>query len=495
MTTMAPPAPAAELPSKADAQQQQQQADDDDDFEEEEDEILAEEDDDEIDEEEEEDDEDDLEDDLEDDDDEGDVQPADVRPWTSLKSMPVATQTALVGTLKRLQAQKRTELTALIVGKNGVGKSSVVNTIFGDRIVNTPVSTIEPDATRQYSRVASDFTLSIINSPGLLQGDGVSDRAMTEISKCANGKPIDVVLYVERLDTYRTDDNDRAVLCALNETFGPSVWARTLCVLTHGAASSLPISDGSEGAANGNGSAAADGAAYARYVSSKVAQVEACLRKATGNASASFATSAVVECSARCRKNANNEGVLPDGTAFLPRIVDLMADVALKGKGPMVHAHGARRRGKKGKLWQKLLIPFICYGQYWLFKLYSKHLFEADSCKGDRYTLFSSTDQEKKSSERDDKEARERVSARAREDDERARRALEAKSSDSASAPSANAMEALAAKKKKALEESANNASTSSPPASTPAPEQPTATSTTLASAPVATSPPTAAAK
>ena len=390
--------------------------------------------------------------DMEDDDDETDAPPPDVRPWASLKAMPAATQTALMETLKRLRAANRSELTALVVGKNGVGKSSLVNTVFGDRVVPTPVSSLEPDPTRQFSRTAADFTLSVVNTPGLLQGDGVSDRALTEVSKRISGKAVDVVLYVERLDVYRTDDNDRAVLGALHALLGPSVWERTVLVLTHGSASSLPLPAENGAASNGNGAAAA-GAGYRAFVKAKVAQVEATLKKATGSSNAKFATSTVVECSTRNRKNASGEGVLPDDTPYLSRLVDAMADVALKAGAPLVHAHGARRIGRKGGMWRKLLIPVLCYAQWFLYKHYIKRFFEEDECKGDRYSDFSTKERAAKQQALDDARQLSATRTRRAKDDERARAAVE--SSVKNAAPGASDEERAAALAKKKAEKKA----------------------------------------
>lgn len=57
------------------------------------------------------------------------------REWVGFNTFPPATQTKLVELLGRLNDEKVNKLTILVVGKCGVGKSSTVNSIIGERAV------------------------------------------------------------------------------------------------------------------------------------------------------------------------------------------------------------------------------------------------------------------------------------------------------------------------------------------------------------------------
>lgn len=46
-------------------------------------------------------------------------------------------------------------------------------------------------------------------------------------------KTIDILLYVDRLDTYRVDNLDKQIVKAITESFGKEIWERALVVLTH----------------------------------------------------------------------------------------------------------------------------------------------------------------------------------------------------------------------------------------------------------------------
>ena len=46
-------------------------------------------------------------------------------------------------------------------------------------------------------------------------------------------KTIDILLYVDRLDTYRVDSLDKLVVRAITDSFGKEIWNKALIVLTH----------------------------------------------------------------------------------------------------------------------------------------------------------------------------------------------------------------------------------------------------------------------
>lgn len=83
-------------------------------------------------------------------------------------------------------------------------------------------------------RTAAGFTLNVIDTPGLLDGDYVNQRALNQVAKYIEGKAIHAVLYVDRLDLWRVDKTDKAVFEAMTATLGAGVWEHTMLALTHG---------------------------------------------------------------------------------------------------------------------------------------------------------------------------------------------------------------------------------------------------------------------
>ncbi len=62
-------------------------------------------------------------------------------------------------------------------GKGGVGKSSTANSLLNERAAN--VAALQSDITRPqiFSRSSDGFTVTLIDTPGLLEADAVSDTA------------------------------------------------------------------------------------------------------------------------------------------------------------------------------------------------------------------------------------------------------------------------------------------------------------------------------
>lgn len=53
------------------------------------------------------------------------------------------------------------------------------------------------------------------------------------MSRFLLNKTIDVLLYVDRLDTYRVDNLDKLIVNAITESFGKEIWRKGIVVLTH----------------------------------------------------------------------------------------------------------------------------------------------------------------------------------------------------------------------------------------------------------------------
>ncbi|XP_042486167.1 translocase of chloroplast 34-like [Macadamia integrifolia] len=156
-----------------------------------------------------------------------------IREWTGIQHFPPATQTKLIELLGELKQENVSTLTILVMGKGGVGKSSTVNSIIGERVV--AVSAFQSEGTRpvMVSRSRAGFTLNIIDTPGLVEGGYVNDQALEIIKRFLLNKTIDVLLYVDRLDSYRVGNLDRQVIKAITDSFGKGIWSRGLIVLTH----------------------------------------------------------------------------------------------------------------------------------------------------------------------------------------------------------------------------------------------------------------------
>ena len=190
---------------------------------------------------------------------------------------------------------------------------------------------------------ASEFTLSVIDTPGLLDGDYVNQRALNAIAKFIDGKPIHAVMYVDRLDLWRVDKADKAAFAAVSATLGASIWAHALLALTHG---QMPSPDGMP---------------YQEFTERRMQQLRAGIcEAAVGKALAQPALPGVlVENSGRCSSNDGGEKVLPNGTVWLTEVVAQVAQLA-RG-GPWVYRASEAQVSDPNKKNRWHVIPLLIF--------------------------------------------------------------------------------------------------------------------------------------
>ncbi|KAK9268310.1 hypothetical protein L1049_000058 [Liquidambar formosana] len=292
-----------------------------------------------------------------------------IREWSGIQQFPLATQTKLLELLAKLKHENVTTLTILVMGKGGVGKSSTVNSIIGERAV--AVSAFQSEGLRpvMVSRSRAGFTLNIIDTPGLVEGGYVNDQALEIIKRFLLNKTIDILLYVDRLDAYRVDNLDRQVVKAITDSFGKGIWHRALVVLTH-AQLSPP-----------------DCLNYEDFFSKRSEALLKVVRLGARIRRQDFQGAAIpvvlVENSGRCNKNENDEKILPNGTAWIPNLIETITNVISNGSKAIVvdkkliEGPNPNNRGK-------ILIPFILAFQYFFVVKRIQRAIKDDIAKEDK---------------------------------------------------------------------------------------------------------------
>ncbi|KAF5177487.1 Translocase of chloroplast [Thalictrum thalictroides] len=271
------------------------------------------------------------------------------REWTGIQQFPAATQTKLLELLGKLKHQNVNTLTILVMGKGGVGKSSTVNSLIGERVVAVSAFQSEGPRPVMVSRSRAGFTLNIIDTPGLIEGGYVNDQALQIIKQFLLNKTIDVLLYVDRLDAYRVDNLDKQVITAITDSFGKGIWRRGLVVLTH-AQLSPP-----------------DGLNYDEFLSKrseallKVVRLGAQIKKQ--ELQDSSIPVILVENSGRCRTNDDGEKILPNGVAWIPNLVEIITKVVSNGSKAIV-VDKKLIEGPNPNEKHKFLIPLLLAFQY-----------------------------------------------------------------------------------------------------------------------------------
>ncbi|KAF8379851.1 hypothetical protein HHK36_029300 [Tetracentron sinense] len=327
------------------------------------------------------------------------------REWAGIQQFPAATLAKLLELMGKLKQENVSSLTILVMGKGGVGKSSTVNSIIGERVVAVSAFQSEGPRPVMVSRSRAGFTLNIIDTPGLVEGGYVNDQALEIIKRFLLNKTIDVLLYVDRLDAYRVDNLDRQVIKAITDSFGKGIWRRGLVVLTHAQLSppdGLNYDDFFSRRSEALLKVVRLGARIKKQEFQMVDRVSllerhhealecnmddfssimlglreslklfAYTKKQAATMpmleiAVSINDSAIpvvlVENSGRCNKNDGDEKILPNGTAWIPNLMEIITDVVSNGSKAIV-VDQKLIEGPNPNDRGKFLIPFILAFQY-----------------------------------------------------------------------------------------------------------------------------------
>lgn len=290
------------------------------------------------------------------------------REWTGFSEMPSITQDSINDLFGALEGDEKKDLTVLVLGKGGAGKSSTVNSLFNEQVANVQAFGVDNTRPITYSRVApSGFVFHIIDTPSLLDQDVVAEGRLEAVAKAIKDKEVDAVIFMDRLDEYSVVSVDSALIKAVTRFFGPSIWENTVLCFSRGAESSAP-----------------PGIDFYEHVAQRENQVKSAIAKASGQ---SFdMASALVENSSRCPKNNDNEKVVSGDTPWIADVLEKVVEVALNHLPYEYNEEVAKKKSNPNSR-RKWLIPLVLAAQVGI-KFLLDRVLDDDGCKGDENGPF-----------------------------------------------------------------------------------------------------------
>eukprot|EP01025_Chloroclados_australasicus_P010362 TRINITY_DN1417_c0_g2_i1.p1 TRINITY_DN1417_c0_g2~~TRINITY_DN1417_c0_g2_i1.p1 ORF type:complete len:423 (-),score=75.93 TRINITY_DN1417_c0_g2_i1:423-1691(-) len=285
--------------------------------------------------------------------------------WTGLGRLPKATQDKFSEVLDQLKQRDLDSMRVLLIGKGGVGKSSTVNTVLNEKV--SVVAAIAGNVTQQvspFSRTAAGFTLSLIDTPGLMEADGLNYPVLEAIGRELQDG-VDVVIYMDRLDDV-LGEMDKMILEGLGDFFGPDFWNYVVVGFSFAGAWSQPI---------GNKS-------YEELVEERVQAMKKAVQS-SGHTNVDVPC-VLIDNSPDCPENEEHQKILATGQPWIETMMQTLVKVMLQQEDSYFYTPQITKKSNPNKK-RKWLIPFV-FGLQILFKVFIvDRLIEEDGWKGDQY--------------------------------------------------------------------------------------------------------------
>ncbi|KAG9157963.1 hypothetical protein Leryth_000147 [Lithospermum erythrorhizon] len=206
-------------------------------------------------------------------------------------------------------------LNIMVIGKCGVGKSATINSIIGEDKSRIDAFEAATTSVKVISGYVDGVKIRVLDTPGLkssVMEQAFNTKVLSSVKKLTKKSPVDIVLYVDRLDAATRDLNDLPLMKTITSSLGTSIWRSTIVTLTH-AASAPP--DGPSGSP----------LSYEVFVTQRSHVVQQSIGQAVSDvrmmSPSAMNPVSLVENHPSCRKNREGQKILPNGQSWKPQLL------------------------------------------------------------------------------------------------------------------------------------------------------------------------------
>ena len=143
-------------------------------------------------------------------------------------------KTALSSLIEKLRLAQNKKFVFLLVGRTGVGKSSTVNSLMGEKIAQFGDYEATTMGVKAYDQKINDVNFTVFDTPGLcddFEEEG-NDEKYLQLMQC-QVKEIDSMWFVSRLDETRVTADEKRGIKIISEAFTPKIWEHAVIIFTY----------------------------------------------------------------------------------------------------------------------------------------------------------------------------------------------------------------------------------------------------------------------
>jgi len=135
---------------------------------------------------------------------------------------------------KVISEARKKELRFAVIGLTGAGKSSTINSLFGEEVAKVNPYKPTTHSVSKYSNESLGIKYTIFDTPGLGESDDESQNLDLEYINLIKREisEVDCVLYVTHLDDPRIRRDEKICIRLFSNAFGESFWKHAVIVFT-----------------------------------------------------------------------------------------------------------------------------------------------------------------------------------------------------------------------------------------------------------------------